>query len=177
MIIAARDTQGVKDDEAPGGVSVSVLLAVTLVVLTGLSVPLIRPAPDSSLDGQAGPPLRVENASIDDDVAIVQSDFGGGTYHYTPIRITLVSPEGVGEIVVQIATPNVYNIVLSHRTIFRGSGEGTRTLSYQPSHEFRRKDIRQYPGDVLKTRVTVRIRTDGELRTIAERTVRVEVER
>jgi hypothetical protein len=158
-----------------------VLVAVATLSLVFLAVS-VGPAVGAAIEAQTPEPrpLSVSEASISPDVRLVQSDFGGGTYHFTPIRITLEDPRGAGTLIVQVAAPRLSGLTLSNRETFRATGSDETTVEYQPPTEVRQKEtkfIDSIDGGKFPIRVTVRINNGGDTRIIAERTLVVTVVR
>lgn len=161
------------DDPETVEVSLATVVTVAVVVVATLLSPFVAAtvATPSSPD-RGGDALRATSVAIADDTSLVRSDFGAGTYHLTEFVVETRNLRGSGTVVVQFALP-WYERYVNSQTFTVESASGTdRTFRYQPQ-------VAVTPGvvkaETYSARVTVRFRSAGESRIVAERTVQMEV--
>lgn len=154
--------------ESRGGDGVSITTTVVVVVI--LLGTLLAPTVTTAVAGLSDPadPLRVSDAEISTDVALVKGDFGSGTYHISSIRVRLSNVSGHGTLLFQIGIPALDSFVLTGSSTVDQRRPTDRTVEYQPSVEFQPDRIRQsaYPA-----RITVRAESGDASVIVAETTV------
>lgn len=150
-------------------VPVPTAVTVVLVLAATVATPLVGAVSvDERRDSPVETPLQADGVEIVDSVSLTRSDFGAGTYHFSPIVVRTSGLSGTGTVVVQYGVPWYRNYVSSvQRRVTDATGED-RTLRLQPRVEF--------PPEVIQSglspiRVTVRFRTAGTSRIVAERTL------